>query len=88
MLIALITALQNDVDASSESGFSPELKGGLFLVLGLVLVFFGVRGLRRGTTKDKFGHEYTGGKAKLMSGSRLVIGLVLVVLGLYRVVAG
>jgi len=44
-------------------------------ILGITLIYFGVIGLKSGTTKDKYGNELTGGMATLNSSVRLILGI-------------
>jgi hypothetical protein len=56
--------------------------------LGLVLLYFGVVGLRSGTTKDKFGNELRGGMATLSSVIRVVAGIGLICMAGYLSIFG
>lgn len=83
---ALLSAFQDETE--TESLLSPTVGGALILVIGVVLIFLGIRGLRSGVIKDKFGNEFEGGKARLISVVRLALGLFMTGGGIYRLVTG
>lgn len=57
-------------------------------VLGIALVYFGVVGLKSGTTKDKYGNELTGGVAALSSVARLIAGIGAIGVAIYVAIFG
>ena len=66
----------------------PMVLGSGALVLGLVILGFGIVGLKKGTTTNKRGKQLTDGSAQAMSIVRLGIGGLCILFGLYKMVAG
>ena len=62
---------------------NPAVLGGGALLLGAVLLYFGVVGLMTGKTKDKRGNEMTGGAAAISSVVRALMGLGAIGFGIY-----
>ncbi|MEO1529167.1 MAG: hypothetical protein AAFX06_27415 [Planctomycetota bacterium] len=63
------------------------LAAGMF-VLGTLLLFFGIVGLKSGVTKDKYGNVMTGGLAKLSSVVRVIGGIGLLCCAIYVSIFG
>ena len=57
-------------------------------LLGATLLFFGVIGLKSGTTKDRYGNEMTGGLATASSVVRTVGGIALLGCAVYVSIFG
>lgn len=57
-------------------------------VLGLVILYFGVMGLRSGVTRDKYGNQLSGGVATFSSVVRLIFGIGLVCTAIYISIFG
>jgi hypothetical protein len=53
---------------------NPAVLGGIFLVIGLVLLGYGISALVTGKARGKSGAEMTGGMAALMGIVRLIAG--------------
>jgi len=60
----------------------------ILAVLGVVVLVFGIVGLRAGTTRDKRGNQLSGGTALTMSIMRLVVGIGLIGGALFVAVKG
>ena len=86
----LLTQPLTDRDSAINAwlGENPLVLGAVFGLLGLGLVYFGAVGLRSGTTKDKYGNELTGGRAKLSSVVRIVAGIAAVGFAIYVSIFG
>ncbi len=56
--------------------------------LGLVMLYFGVVGLKSGVTSDKYGNELKGGVAATSSIIRLVVGIALICIAGYISIFG
>ena len=67
---------------------NPLVISAIALILGIALIYFGVVGLTRGTTKDKYGNELTGGVATLSSAVRLIAGVGAVGVAIYVAMFG
>jgi len=65
---------------------NPAILGGIFLVIGLVLLGFGISDLVTGKARGKWGTEMTGGMASLMGIIRLVAGVGCAGFGLFKLV--
>lgn len=63
------------------------LSAGMAL-LGIVLLYYGVLGLKTGTTRDKYGNEMTGGLAALGSIARTIAGVGLIGAAIYVALFG
>jgi hypothetical protein len=66
----------------------PAVLGAGALLLGLVLLGFGVKDLVTGKARGKWGEEMTGGMAAMMGIVRLVAGLGITGFGLFMLVKG
>ena len=90
MMTQLLTILAQGRNEGANQWLDehPIVLGSIALVLGLVLLGFGIAGLKKGTTADKRGKELSGGSAQAMSILRLVAGVVCTGFGLYKMVAG
>ena len=67
---------------------NPMVLSGIFGVIGLVLLYFGIVGLMSGKAKDKYGNELTGGVAMLSSVVRAVAGVGLIGMAIYISIFG
>jgi hypothetical protein len=67
---------------------NPAVLGGGALLLGLVLLGFGIKDLMTGKARGKWGEEMTGGMAAMMGIVRLVAGLGISGFGLFMLVKG
>jgi len=65
---------------------NPAILGGIFLVIGLVLLGFGISDLVTGKARGKWGTEMTGGMASMMGIIRLVAGVGCAGFGLFKLV--
>ena len=65
-------------------GENPAVLGGIFLVLGLVLLGFGIKDLATGKARGKWGTEMTGGMASMMGIVRLIGGIGCTLFGGYK----
>jgi hypothetical protein len=65
---------------------NPAILGGIFLVIGVVLLGFGISDLVTGKARGKWGTEMTGGMASLMGIIRLIGGLGCAGFGLFKLV--
>ena len=63
------------------------LSAGMAL-LGLVLLYYGVAGIKSGTTRDKYGNEITGGLAAIGSYARAIAGVGLIGTAIYIALFG
>jgi len=66
----------------------PAVLGAGALLLGLVLLGFGIKDLVTGKARGKWGEEMTGGMAAMMGIVRLVAGLGITGFGLFMLVKG
>lgn len=62
---------------------NPLILGLIMGVIGIVLLCFGIAGLKAGTTRDKYGIELSGGTAMISSIVRLVAGAALIGMAIY-----
>lgn len=67
---------------------NPVVLGLIFIAIGGALVFFGVRELKSGVARDKYGNEVTGGMGKLIASVRVIGGLIAGGFGLYKMFGG
>ena len=65
---------------------NPAVLGGLFLVIGLVLLGFGISDLVTGKARGKWGEQMTGGMASLMGIVRLIGGIGCAGFGAFKLV--
>ena len=66
----------------------PLVLGGLFLVLGLVLLGFGIKELLTGKSRTKWGTEIQGGMAAFAGVIRVVGGIGCIGFGAYKLIEG
>lgn len=85
MLVAPL--LQKD-DLNQWLKDNPVVLGGILIAVGSLLVFFGLRGWKSGSTRGKYGEEISGGLGKTVSGMRLLLGAGFVAFGLFQLVKG
>ncbi|MCU0879026.1 MAG: hypothetical protein MUF06_14680 [Pirellulaceae bacterium] len=64
---------------------NPLVLGGGALVLGLVLLGFGLKDVLTGRAHDKWGNEMQGGMANVMGIVRLVAGVGVAGFGLFKI---
>ena len=88
MLTEIVTLARRNDAANRWLGQNPAVLGGIFIVIGGLLLYFGVRDLRRGVTRDKFGREVSGGMATLISVVRVIGGVVAGGFGLFKLLMG
>ena len=90
MMTDLILLAQNgaESDANQWLDKNPLVLGLIFLAIGGLLVFFGLKELKSGVARDKYGNEITGGMGKAISLIRLVLGVGLCGFAIYKMVAG
>ena len=69
-------------------GENPLVLGAGALVLGLILVGFGVFALKTGRAPAKRGPDLTGGNAKAMAIVWLVFGVLCLLFGAFKIVSG
>ncbi len=81
-------ALDKDSPVNQWLNENPAVLGAGFLILGAILCTAGVRELRSGVAKDKYGTEHSGGMARTMSVVRVVGGVAAAGFGLYKLIAG
>ena len=67
---------------------NPAILGLIFLGIGALLLFTGVREWKSGVARGKYGQEYTGGTAKVISGIRLLVGLGMSGFGVTQIFKG
>jgi len=67
-------------------GENPAILGGIFLLIGLVLLGFGISDLVTGKARGKWGTEMTGGMASMMGIVRLVAGIGCAGFGAFKLV--
>ena len=63
---------------------NPLILGLGAIVLGLALVGWGVAGLLSGRAKSKWGTEFDGNKATVISSVRLIAGVGFLIFGVYK----
>ncbi|MCA9184375.1 MAG: hypothetical protein R3E01_25665 [Pirellulaceae bacterium] len=61
----------------------PLVLGGFTGVIGLLLLFYGISGLKSGSPRGKFGVQLTGGAATVTSMIRLIMGIGLLIFAAY-----
>ena len=90
MMTQILTILAQGRNAEANQWLDehPMVLGSGAVALGLVLLGFGIVGLKKGTTTDKRGRQLTGGSAQAMNIVRLVAGVACVGFGLFKMVAG
>ena len=81
---------QNGADSKTNQWLNdnPIILGMLALLIGAVLAQSGLRELRKGVARDKYGNKMTGGYGKFVSILRIVIGVGSCGFGLYKIIAG
>ncbi|MDB2686201.1 hypothetical protein N9Y42_03250 [Mariniblastus sp.] len=67
---------------------NPLVITAIAVTLGLVLVYFGITGLKSGATKGKYGNQLTGGTATAVSMVRLIGGVGAIGVGIYIAIFG
>lgn len=80
--------LDKDSPANQWLNEHPAVLGAGFLALGAILCIAGIRELRSGVAKDKYGNEVSGGLGRTMSVVRVVGGVAAAGFGLYKLIAG
>jgi hypothetical protein len=81
-----VPILARNEEINQWLGENPAVLGGLFLVIGLVLLGFGIKDLATGKARGKWGTEMTGGMASLMGIVRLVGGIGCIGFGAFKLV--
>jgi hypothetical protein len=82
----LAPLLARNEEINKWLGENPAVLGGLFFVIGLVLLGFGIKDLVTGKARGKWGTEMTGGMASVMGIVRLVAGVGCVGFGAYKLI--
>lgn len=67
---------------------NPLVLGGIFLVLGLVLLGFGLNDVITGKARSKWGREVQGGMARFTGAIRLVAGVGCAGFGAFHLIKG
>ena len=67
---------------------NPLVLGLLFLTIGGVLLFFGIKEWQSGVARDKYGKKMTGGMGKFTAGCRIVGGIGACGFALYKMIMG
>lgn len=67
---------------------NPLVTGLLFVAIGGVLLFFGVKELKSGVARDKYGNEVSGGLGKVIAIVRVIGGVIAAGFGLMKLVGG
>lgn len=67
---------------------NPIVLSAIMALIGSALLYFGVVGLRSGSTKDKYGNELTGGLAALNSIVRAIAGALAIGAAIYVAIFG
>ncbi|MEM6257313.1 MAG: hypothetical protein AAGI37_03245 [Planctomycetota bacterium] len=80
-LILLIADRNSPVNAWLRE--NPLVLSAGFTVLGIILLYFGVVGLKTGETRDKYGIKMTGGIASLASWARAIAGVAVILVAVY-----
>ena len=86
MISPLQLAQQTNADKWLDK--NPLVLGLIFLAIGGLLVMFGVKELKSGVARDKYGNEITGGFGKLIAGVRLLAGIGLCIFAVYKMIGG
>lgn len=66
----------------------PLVLGAGALVLGLVIIAFGVSAVSTGQTRDKYGRPLEGANARAMGVVRLVFGTLCALFGVVKIISG
>ena len=66
----------------------PLVLGGLFLVLGLALLGFGIKDIVSGKARTKWGNQVEGGMAAFYGIIRIVAGAVVTGFAVYKLIEG
>ena len=90
MLTDLILLAQDGAkdNANQFLDDNPLVLGLIFLLIGGLLAFFGVKELKSGVARDKYGNEITGGLGKGIALMRLVLGIGLCGFAIYKMLMG
>ena len=83
-----IQLLAQQTEADKWLDKNPLVLGLIFLAIGGLLVMYGVKELKSGVAKDKYGNEITGGFGKLIAGVRLLAGIGLCIFAIYKMIGG
>jgi hypothetical protein len=67
---------------------NPLVLGGIFLVLGLVLLGFGLNDMITGKARGKWGHQVQGGMAQFYGIIRVVAGVGCALFGAFHLFKG
>lgn len=85
-LLPHLLLLARNEEINKWLGENPAILGGLFLVIGLVLLGFGISDLVTGKARGKWGEQMTGGMASLMGIVRLIGGIGCAGFGAFKLV--
>lgn len=67
---------------------NPLIVGLVFVPLGGMLLYFGLKEWKAGVARTKYGREMTGTAARLIAGVRILAGLIAGGFGLFKVGQG
>lgn len=67
---------------------NPMVLGLIFLVIGSLLLFFGIREIRSGVAHDKYGNVIPGGMGQVTALVRVVGGVGCCAFAIYKMVMG
>lgn len=82
----LLWAQRRNDAANDWLARNPVVLGLGAIVLSLALIGWGVAGLLSGRAKSKWGTEFDGNKAAIISIVRLIAGIGLLIFGVYKAV--
>lgn len=89
MLPDLVTfARRGNRAANQWLGEHPAVLGGIFLVLGVAILGWGIYEMRSGVAHTKYGKQVSGGTATALAVIRIVAGAGCLLFGLYKLIAG
>ncbi|MFQ5731227.1 MAG: hypothetical protein ACE5KM_04635 [Planctomycetaceae bacterium] len=83
-----IFARRGNEAANKWLGEHPMVLGGGFLVLGVVILGWGIYEIRSGVAHTKRGKKLSGGSAKAMAIIRIVTGSGCILFALFKMIAG
>lgn len=89
MLLPILQLAQGrNADINKWLGENPLVLGSIFLLIGGVILGWGIYELKQGVAHDKRGREVSGGQAKALAIVRVVAGGGCLLFGLFKIVAG
>jgi hypothetical protein len=88
MLLAFTQLLADSNDEINKwLGENPAILGGIFLVLGLVLLGFGVTAIVTGRSTGKYGHKMEGPMAHLHGAIMAIAGAGFSLFAIYKLIS-